>query len=84
MAIRTQQGHARYAEPLQIHLMTNTVAGLGAPNAVLAGHGLDVHMVVGIFKAGLQGIVINISHGLFRAHTFHAQGFELQVGHGAC
>ena len=84
MAVRAQQGHAWHAEPLQIHLMANTVAGLGAPNAVLAGHGLDVHMVVGIFKAGLQGIVINISHRLFRAHTFHAQGFELQVGHGAC
>lgn len=40
--------------------MADAVAGAGEVNAVLFGDGADKTVVVGVFKAGLKGIVVDI------------------------
>ena len=83
MGIAAQQGVSGHADALQLHLMADAVAGLGAPDAVLLRHGLDILVVVRVFEAGLQGVVVNIGDRLLGLHPIHAHGLELQIGHGA-
>ena len=66
-----------------MYLMANAVAGAGKAHAVLAGHGLYIAVVVGIFEAALQRIVVDVGHGKFRAHARHVHGLQRQIGHGA-
>ena len=83
VAVAAQQRPAGNAVALQVHLVADTVAGLGAPDAVLVGHGLDILVVVRVFKACLQGVMVNIRHGALGAHPLYPHSFELQIGHGA-
>ena len=83
MAVGAQQRHAGHAEALQVHLVADAVAGLGAVDAVLAGHGLDILMIVRVLKAGLQGVVVDIRHALPGFDPADAHGLKLQVAHGA-
>ena len=39
----------------------------------LLGHRLNKAVVVGVFKAGLQGVVVDIGHGLLGFDTRNAQ-----------
>ena len=48
---------------------------------MLFGHGGNVLVIVGVFKAGLQGVMVDIGHAAFRFHPVNAHGFQLQVGH---
>ena len=66
-----------------MHLVADAVAGAGEPDAVLGGNGLDIAVVVGVFKAGLQGVVVDIGHGPLGFHPVDAHGFKFQIGHGA-
>ena len=63
--------------------MADTVTGTGEANAVLFGHGLDVTMVVCVFKACLQGVVVDIRHGKLCFYALDAHGFQLQISHRA-
>ena len=83
MAIAAQQRPARLAHPFQLHLMTDTVAGLTQIDTVLFRHGGNILMVVGVFEARLQGIMVDIRHAAFRFHPIHAHSLQLQVGHGS-
>ena len=83
MAVRADQRFAGDAEPLQMHLMADAVAGAGEVQPVLFAYGLDIPMVVGVFKTGLQCVVVNISDGALRADTGHAHGFKFKIRHGA-
>ena len=38
-------------------------------------------MVIGVFKPGLQGVVIDVADGEFGFHLGDADGFELEIGH---
>ena len=78
-----QQRPARLAHPFQLHLMTDTVAGLTQIDTVLFRHGANILMVVGAFEARLQGIMVCIRHAAFRFHPIHAHSLQLQVGHGS-
>ena len=60
MAIGTDQSLAGNTESFKMHLMANTVAGTGEINTVLFGNGLNKLMVVCVFKAGLERVMINI------------------------
>ena len=51
MAVRAEEGFAGLAEAFQMHLMANTVAGLGKINTMFSGYGLYVFMVISVFKA---------------------------------
>ena len=71
------------AEPLQMHLVADAVAGPGEEDAVFGGHILEKAVVVGIFKSGLQRVVVHIAHGELCLDTVKPDGLELQIGHGA-
>ena len=62
MAVRADQGFARDAEPLQMYLMADAVAGAGEIQAVLFAHRLDIPVIVGVFKAGLKCVVVDVRH----------------------
>ena len=64
-----------------MHLMTDAVAGTREINTVFGGHRLQETVVVGIFKAGLQHIVVNVADRDIGAHARDADGLELEVGH---
>ena len=81
MAVAAQQRPARPADSLQLHLMADAVAGLAEIDAVLFRHGGNVLMIVRVFKAGLQGIMVDIGHAALRFHPVNAHGFQLQIGH---
>ncbi len=66
VAVGADQGLAGNAEALQMYLMADAVAGTGKVNAVLFGDRLNKAVVVGVFKAGLQGVVVDIGDGLSR------------------
>ena len=52
MTVGTQQGGAGNAEPFQVDLVADAVAGTGEINTVPRGNALEKPVVVGIFKAG--------------------------------
>ena len=83
VAVGAQQRLARLADALQLNLMADAIAGLGKVHAVLAGDGSDVFVIVRIFKARLQGVVVDISDALFGFDARDAHGLKLQIGHGA-
>ena len=83
MAVGTNQGFAGNAEPFQVHLVTDAVARTGEPDAVLLSHGTDKPVVVGVFKAGLQGVVVDVSDAALGFDPRHAHRFKFQIGHGA-
>ena len=65
-------------------LMADAVARTGETDAMLFGYGLDITVVVGIFKACLQGVVVDISNGKLSLDTFRAHCFKLKVCHRTC
>ena len=40
-------------------------------------------MVVGVFKAGLQSVVVYVSHGKLRPDARNSHGLELKISHGS-
>ena len=83
MAVGADQGLARHAEALQMHLMADAVARAGKPDPVLFRHRLDVAVVVGVFKARLEGVVVDIGHGALRLYPVQTHGLKFQIGHSA-
>ena len=63
--------------------MADAVARTREPDAVLLGHRTNKPVVVGIFKAGLQGVVVDVSDAALGFDPRHAHRFKFQVGHGA-
>ena len=64
-----------------MYLMTDTVTGTGEIDTMLIGNGLQIAVVVGIFKAGLKCIVIHISYTQLRLDSGNTHCFKLQVSH---
>ena len=83
VAVRADEHLARLAEALELHLVADTVARAGEPDAVLFGHGLEIAVVVRVFKAGLQRVVVHIGHAQLGLHTRDAHRLKLQIGHRA-
>jgi len=83
VAVGAQEGPARLAEPLEVDLVADAVAGPREPDAVAARHGMQVSMVVGVLEADLDRVVVDVAHRELRAHPADPHGLELQVGHGA-
>ena len=65
------------AETLDVYLMADAVAGFTDENAVLERHGLNISVVVGVFKARLNGIVVYVRHRTQRLYLVDAQCLEL-------
>ncbi len=83
VTIGTQQGGARFAETLQVHLMANTIARLREHHPVLGRNALQVLVVVCVLETDLYRVVVHVADREIGAHPFQAKGLELQVGHGA-
>ena len=82
VAVAAKQRFARLADAFQLHLMADAVARLAQIDAVLAGDACDIAVVVRVFKAGLEGVVINVGHAAFGFDAFYIHGLKLQIGHG--
>ncbi len=83
VAVAAQKRGAGLAEPLQMQLVADPVAGLRVDNAVTLGYGGEEIVVVGVFEADLHGIVVYIGYGEVVLDVVHTHGFKLQVGHCA-
>ena len=81
MAVRADQSFTRHAEPFEMHLMADAVAGTGEVYAVLFGNRAYKSVVVGVFKAGLQGVVVDVSNGAFGLYSVHAHCLKFEVCH---
>ena len=66
-----------------MYLMTDSVAGAGKVNAVLFGNRLYIAVVVRVFKARLERVVVYVSNRAFRAYALDTHCFEFKVRHGA-
>ena len=84
MAVTAEQRHSRNAEPFQVHLVADSVAGLGAEDTVLFRNALDILVVIRVFKAGLQGVMVNIGDALLCLDPSDPHCFKLQVRHRTC
>ena len=47
-------------------------------------HALQIAMIVRVFKADLDRIMINIADGQLGFYFGHIHGIKLQIGHGSC
>ena len=83
MGVGADEGLAGLAEPLQMYLMADAVAGTGEVNAVLSGDSLQVTVIVAVFKAALQGVVVHIGNAQFGFDPGDTHGLKLQICHGA-
>ena len=72
-----------FAEPLEMHLVADPVAGAGIDGAELRGHALQVKVIVAVFEADLLRVVVDVRHRQVGPDLADAEGFELQKRHGA-
>ncbi len=63
--------------------MRDTVAGPAEMYAVAGAGALQIAMVVGVAKIGLQQIMIDILGGQFDPHLIQTKGLEFEESHGA-
>ena len=82
-AVGADERFAGFGEAFQMHLMADAVARAGVAHADLFGDGADETVVVGVHKAALQRVVVDISDGKLRAHTGDTHGLIFQICHGA-
>ena len=66
-----------------MHLVADAVAGPGEVHAVLARNGLQITVVVRVFKAGLQCVVVDIGDAQLGPDALYAHRFKLEIGHRA-
>ena len=64
-----------------MYLMADAVAGAGVFQPVTARNALQIAVVIGIFKAALQRVVVNVRNGKFGFYPINAHGFKLQIRH---
>ena len=81
MAVRADEGLARCAEALEVYLMTDAVAGLGIVDAVLLCDGTDIFVVIRVFEAGLQGIMVNVRDRTLGLDLIDAHRLKLEISH---
>ena len=83
MAVRPDERFPGDSEALQMHLMADAVARAREAQPVLFGDGLDITVVVGVFKPVLKGVVIYVRHRKLGFHAVNAHRLKLEVGHRA-
>lgn len=66
-----------------MHLVADAVSGAGKVNAVLFGDRLDKAVVVSVFKACLERIVVDICDAFFRLDPWNTHGLKLKICHGS-
>ena len=81
MAVRADEGLARCAEALKMYLMADAVAGLGIVDAVLLCDGTDIFVVIRVFEARLQGIMVNVRDRTLGLDLIDAHRLKLEISH---
>ena len=81
VAVRADQGLSRNAETLQMYLVADTVAGTGEVDAVFLCNAADKTVVICIFKAVLECVVVDISHAALSAYTRYTHCLKFQICH---
>ena len=81
VAVGTDQGFTWDAEVFQMDLVADAVAWTAVGDAEVFGSTLDEEMVVKIFRAALQHVVVDVGHGAFGFYTVDAHGFQLEIRH---
>ena len=76
MTVGTDQRFARFAETLQMYLMTDAVARSAEVQSVLLRHRLNKSMIVSVLETGLQGIVVDIRNRKFCFDSRYTHGFK--------
>ena len=64
-----------------MHLVADTVTRAGIVDTVLFCYGLDKPMVVGIFKSGLQSIMVYVSNRAFRLNSVNSHSLKFKISH---
>jgi len=82
MTVGTDQGLSRDAEAFQMDLMADPVARPGEVNPEPSGDALKIAVVVGIFIADLNRVVIDVTYRQLGTDFREIHGLELQIGHG--
>ena len=82
MTVGADKSLAGLAKTLQMDLMADTVAGTGEPNTVLGGDGLQITVVITVFKTALQGIMVHVGNTQFCLNPGNSHGLEFQIRHG--
>ena len=83
MRVGTEQGLARHAEALEMHLMADAVAGAREPQSVPRRDALEIAVVVHVLEVFLERVVVDIGNGEFGFDPVEPDRFELEIGHGA-
>ena len=81
VAVRADKSFSGDTEALKMNLMANTVAGTGEAKSSFLCNRLNETVIVSIFKACLQGVVIYISNGKLRSDTVNSHCLKLKVRH---
>ncbi len=83
VAVGADQRFARTAEALQMDLVANSVPGARQNDAELLRDAHQVPVIVSVFKADLNRVVVDVAHRQLRADPGNVHGFKLQISHGA-
>ena len=81
--VGSEQRRPRLAEAFEVELMADAVARLRIDDAVLLGDRREEVMVIGVLKADLHGVVVDIADGEIVLDVLDAHRLELQIGHRA-
>ena len=84
VAIRAYESFAGLAKSFKMYLMADTVAGTGEVNAMLFADGLNKSVVISIFKACLESVVVDVGNAFFSFDSRHADSLKFEVSHSTC
>ena len=75
--VRAEQCCARAPEALEVDLVADAIAGAREVDAVFFRDSLQILVIVCVFKAALQCVVIDVAHREICFYVLHAHGFHL-------
>ena len=81
VAVGSQQSLARFTVVFQLKLVADAVARLGEQHAVSSGNALDEFVVIGVFEARLQSVVVYVCNGKLCLDFIDFHRFQLQIYH---
>jgi len=83
VAVGADQCFAGTPEAFQVDLVADAVAGARQHDAELLRDAHQIAVIVRVFKADLNRIVVDVADGELRADPGDVHGFKLQISQGA-
>ena len=81
VGVGAEQGLAGHAEAFEVDLVADAVAGAAEADAVRGGDGLEIEVVIGVFRAHLEHVVVDVGHGQLGFHLAGPHRLEFQIRH---